>query len=379
MTKNLLAISTALGIAVGSSAAYAADEHRKIETVASFPDAMLTGVTVSADGRIFINYPRWGDDVPFTVAEVVNGKAVAYPDASINKADPSNPGESLISVQSVVVDANNRLWILDTAAPGFKPPLAGGPKMIAVDLKTNKVVKIIVFPNDVILPSTYVNDVRFDLAQGTEGVAYITDSSLTGPGGIIVVDLASGSAIRRLSGDKTTAPDPEFVGEIDGQKLLNRPKGGKISPVSIASDGIAISADGATLYYSPLSSRHMYSVPTASLRDKSLSEEKLAAQIVDLGLKGASDGLESDDKGRVYGGDYEHQSIRMLEDGKWSTIAQSKEIQWPDTLSVAADGYLYFTANQLNRQGGFHDGDDLRVKPYKLFRIKIDGGPVLLK
>jgi len=67
-----------------------------------------------------------------------------------------------------------------------------------------------------------------------------------------------------------------------------------------------------------------------------------------------------------------------LEDGQWSTIAQSSEIQWPDTLSVASDGYLYFTANQLDRQAGFHEGKDLRKKPYKLLRIKIDGGPVLL-
>ncbi|MEV4610717.1 gluconolaconase [Neorhizobium sp. LMR1-1-1.1] len=379
MNTKLLKIGTAIAITLASTAALAADEHRKIEAVASFPDAMLTGVTVSANGRIFVNYPRWGDDVPFTVAEVVNGKAVAYPDAAINKADPSNPGKSLISVQSVVVDAENRLWILDTAAPGFKPPLAEGPKMIAVDLETNKIVKTIVFPKDVILTSTYVNDVRFDLTQGSEGVAYITDSSLTGPGAIIVVDLATGTATRRLSGDKTTAPDPEFTAEIDDQKLLNRPQGGQTSLVKIASDGIAISADGATLYFSPLSSRHLYSVPTASLRDATLPEDKLAAQVVDLGLKGASDGLESDDKGRVYGGDYEHHSIRMLENGKWSTIAQSKEIQWPDTLSVASDGYLYFTANQLNRQAGFHNGKDLRVKPYKLFRIKIDGGPVLLK
>ena len=51
---------------------------------------------------------------------------------------------------------------------------------------------------------------------------------------------------------------------------------------------------------------------------------------------------------------------------------------WPDTLSLAADGYLYFTANQLHRQPGFHGGRDLRQKPYVLFRIKIDGTPVQL-
>lgn len=31
------------------------------------PIALPTGVTVSHQDRIFINFPRWGDSVPFTV------------------------------------------------------------------------------------------------------------------------------------------------------------------------------------------------------------------------------------------------------------------------------------------------------------------------
>ena len=29
---------------------------------------------------------------------------------------------------------------------------------------------------------------------------------------------------------------------------------------------------------------------------------------------------------------------------------------WPDTMSLAGDGYLYFTANQLHRQPSYHNG-----------------------
>lgn len=371
---------TAAALYSTASVGYAAEKTiGKIETVATFNDAMPTGVSVSAEGRIFINYPRWGDDVPFTVAEIINGKAVAYPNAEINKADPSKPADSFLSVQSVVVDPTNRLWILDTAAPGFASPIAGGAKMVAVDLSSNKIVKTIVFPANVILPSTYVNDVRFDLRQGKEGVAYLTDSSITGPGGLIVVDIASGKAFRRLTGDRTTSPDPKFTPVINGEKLMNRSKEGKPSPFNVASDGIALSADGETLYYSPLSSRHLYSVPAAALRDQLVSDADLAKQVKDWGIKGASDGLEADDKGRIYGGDYESHRVRMLENGKWKTIAQSPEIQWPDTFSIGSDGYLYFTANQLDRQPGFHEGKDMRKKPYKLLRIEINASPVSLK
>jgi hypothetical protein len=96
-------------------------------------------LTVSQDRRIFVNFPRWGDYVPYIVAEIRNGEVVAFPDAAINKFNPSRPGETLCTVQSVVVDPANRLWILDTAAPLFSTPVPGGAKLIAVDLATNKV------------------------------------------------------------------------------------------------------------------------------------------------------------------------------------------------------------------------------------------------
>lgn len=352
----------------------------KIEPVFEFYDAMPTGVSVAADGRIFINFPRWGDDVPFTVGEIRNGKVVAYPDAAINTFDPARPGETLGSVQSIVVDAANRLWILDTAAPGFSTPIAGGAKLVAVDLATNKVAKTIVLPSSTVLPTTYINDVRFDLRQGKTGIAYITDSSISGPGGIIVVDLDSGESWRKLTGHKSTSPDPAFIPVVEGERLAAREKGKPPAPFNVASDGIAVSADGATLYYCPLSSRHLYSIPTALLLDRSVPETAVADAVVDLGEKGASDGLEADDKGRIYAGDYERNSIRQRQtDGEWKTIAHDPRILWPDTMSVASNGYLYFTANQLHRQAQFHEGQDQREKPYTLFRIKIDAGPVLLK
>src|SRR4051812_26324833 len=89
----------------------------KIEPVFAFYEAMPTGVSVTGDARIFVCFPRWGDEVPFTVGEIRNGEVVAYPDAAFNQFDPSRRAETLASVQSVVTDPVNRLWMLDTAAP----------------------------------------------------------------------------------------------------------------------------------------------------------------------------------------------------------------------------------------------------------------------
>ncbi|CAM2164266.1 Gluconolaconase [Burkholderia latens] len=347
-----------------------------IETVATFPGAMPTGVTVTERGRIFVNFPRWGDAVPFTVGEVRDGRVVAYPNAEINRADASRPATHFLSVQSVVADGRGRLWVLDTAAPNFSEPVAGGAKLVAIDLDTNRVVKTIVFPANVMRTQTYVNDVRFDFRVGKAGVAYVTDSSLSGVGGLIVMDLDSGKAIRRLTGDVSTSADPAFVPVVEGQTLKLRDANGTSKPFFVASDGIALSADGKTLYYCPLSSRHLYSIPTAMLRDPSISDAQLAAAVTDLGEKGASDGLASDANGNIYAGDYEHDSIRRLQPGgEWRTIVHDPRVLWPDTLSVGADGYLYFTANQLHRQPVFHGGKDEREKPYALFRVRIDAGP----
>jgi sugar lactone lactonase YvrE len=372
---SILAAAAALVVA-GMGHARAADaKPTAVERVAEFTGAMPTGVTVTETGRIFVNYPKWGDDVKFTVAEIVDGKPVAYPDAAFNKEN-ADPAKGLISVQSVVADGQGRLWILDTAAPGFAAPKASGAKLVAVDLKTDKVIKTIVFPAEVILPTTYVNDVRFDFRVGQQGVAYVTDSSLTGPGGIIVLDLASGKAVRRLSGSRFTAPDPAFVPRVEGKVLASTGPDGKTTPFKVASDGIALSPDGATLYFTALSSRTLYAVPTQLLRDPAVSDARLEQAVRNLGQKGASDGMEADAKGAVYAGDYEHDAIRKLvPGGKWTTIAQGPDMLWPDTMSIGPDGYLYVMANQLHRQAGFNGGKDLRRKPYRLLRVKIDAQP----
>ncbi len=61
--------------------------------------------------------------------------------------------------------------------------------------------------------------------------------------------------------------------------------------------------------------------------------------------------------------------------GRWSgteTLVHDARALWPDTLSLAANGHLYFTANQLHRQARYHDGKDQQEKPYALFRVKAD-------
>jgi sugar lactone lactonase YvrE len=351
-----------------------------LEEVMQFRGSMPTGVTVAHGGRIFVNYPRWGDPVPFTVAELRNGNEVPYPNAEINKLDPNRASQTFVSVQSVVVDPRNRLWILDTGSVKMQPTLPGGPKLVGVDLSTNRIFRTILFPTDVVLPTSYINDVRFDLRKSTDGVAYITDSSDKGTNAIIVVDLASGASRRLLQDHYSTEAESDFLPFVEGEAVMQRKPGQPPKRLSMGSDGIAISSDGSRLYYCPLASRRLFSVDTAALLDTSLSPNQIGIAVRDEGMKPASDGLESDAQGRVYATDYEHNGIvRRQLNGMYETLIHDARVLWPDTMSLADDGYLYFTANQLHRQPDYNDGHDLREKPYSLFRVRIDGTPVRLR
>ena len=92
-------------------------------------------------------------------------------------------------VQSVVADNRGNLWVLDPASPGIDKVIPGGPKLVRIELATNKVAQVIHFGEDVALQGSYLNDVRFHPNGAT---AFITDSGARGA--IVVVDLQSGSA-----------------------------------------------------------------------------------------------------------------------------------------------------------------------------------------
>lgn len=139
-------------------------------------------------------------------------------------------------MQSVVVDPLDRLWILDTVSIEFKPTSYGKPKLIGVDLKQNRIFKTILFPQEVALPTTYLNDIRFDLRRGTGGMAFITDSSDQGANGIIVVYLASGKSWRWLNDHPSTKAEPNFLPSVEGQPLMSRPPNQPPSYIKIGAD-----------------------------------------------------------------------------------------------------------------------------------------------
>ena len=353
----------------------------RLEPVALFYGPLPTVFAFSQEDRLFVAFPRWTRAANMTVAEVKDGKLVAFPDMATNRFLPERLGEydpktHLVSVQSVVVDEKNRLWLLDTGSINLGPPIEGGPKLWGYDLKTGERVKAIEFKpykaeygSGVIKPRTYLNDVRFDLSKGDEGIAYITDS---GEGGIIVIDLASGTANRNMDGsDAVTADDIEL--KVEGEPM----KQGGETP-RIHSDGIAVISDGETLAVTPLTSRKLYVFQAQDVRLNWFhragltSAPRIPSAEVIIEKPSANDGIWYDvETESILTTDFEDNALRRVdpESGKIELVTQDERLLWPDCV-VVHKGDIYVTSNQLHRQPQFHGGKDMIEEPFVLFRLR---------
>src|SRR5260370_247662 len=81
-----------------------------LQMVAEF-EQQVVGVAVSASGRVFVSFPRNGiDTVKNSVEEVINDKAVAYPNEDINTLNTAAPSTHFLSAQSVYGDSTDTLW-----------------------------------------------------------------------------------------------------------------------------------------------------------------------------------------------------------------------------------------------------------------------------
>jgi len=347
----LLLASAASGPALAQSQPAA-----KLQRVASF-DHQVTGVAVAQDGRIFVNFPRWTEDSPVSVAEVKGGRIVPFPDEGWNswrnaKRDEISPGDHWVSVQSVVANGGS-LWVLDPAAPALEQIVKGGPKLVQIDLATNKVVRTYPFSEQVAPQGSYLNDIRFS-PDGAWG--YLTDS---GRGALLVIDLKSGEIRRMLDGVSSTQAEKSVQVKTDG-KVLRRPDG---RAPTFNADGIELSPDGATLYWQAISSRTLYSVPTAALRDASLSSQDLEARVKKEGDTVPADGLWMTRQGRMFVTSPEDDSVKLRgPDGKLATVVQDKRLRWPDSMAEGPDGQLYVTSSRIQDNAWFKPQTSISLK-----------------
>ncbi|WP_340199365.1 L-dopachrome tautomerase-related protein [Ascidiimonas sp. W6] len=297
--------------------------------VASFEGQQVTGVTVTKEGQLFANFPRWREGVRHSVVEVGAGETRPYPNESWNnwKLGDTLQDSVFVAVQSVVA-SNHKLYVLDTRNPLFQG-VQGAPRVFTFDLYTNTLERTYVFSEESFHSDSYINDLRIDVAHKH---AYFTDS---GHAGLVILDLESGKTKRVLDNHTSTLAETNQL-IIDGKPWKN----------TVHSDGIALDTENGLLYYHALTGYNLYAVPVKTLLEGTDQEIEKSVQLIQK--TPAPDGMIFDAKGNLYLADLEQHKILSLDtSGNLNVIASGENVRWVDTFSIY-NGELYYTNSRIH-------------------------------
>ena len=344
-----------------------------VQQVAGF-EHQVTGVAVSETGRIFVSFPRWSEDAPVSLAELMpDGKLRPYPDAEWNSyrnAAPKDPATHFVCVQAETADGHGSLWVIDPAAPNTEFIVSGGPKLVKIDLATNMVARTYPLDGSLAPQGSYMNDVRFAPDGKT---AFITDSGAQGA--LVVLDLTTGKGRRVLDGDVSTQVDKSVKVVIDGRDLV-QPDG---RGVQFAADSISIDPTGAYLYWQPLTGKTLYRAPTAALTDASLSPEQMTAKVEKVSDSEPNDGLWTDSTGRLFFTAVQRDAIEMQDGaGPRKLLVTDPRLRWPDTFAQGPDGTLYVTNSDITDSPRFN-AQGWAAKSFNLWKIVPGQGGLIAK
>ncbi|NHN88397.1 L-dopachrome tautomerase-related protein [Acetobacter conturbans] len=343
-------------------------QQGKVEIIASIPSPCPSGIAV-VNNRLFLTFPKHdGDHTGPVLAEWKNDRLIPFPSAAFSAATDGAPDQHLVSPHGMTTDSKGNIWVIDDGKIKNHPIPPGGAKVVGINPATGTIIASVVL-KDALLPGSHMNDLRIDLTHGEKGTAFIADSSFDGHPALVVVDLATGRQRRVLEGTVSVLPDKGYQTVLDGRVLHYDPKNPSF-PAGGA-DGITLSASSDTLFYAPLASRRLYTLPTGKLADFSVTSAELASLVVDEGEKGAADGLATDPWNRIYTTAADHDAIfRRNPDGSFDLIASDPRFVWPDGIFADHD-FVYVVLGQWSRLPRFHDNHDLRKPPFLVARMPI--------
>ncbi|KAL6263208.1 hypothetical protein P5V15_006008 [Pogonomyrmex californicus] len=260
---------------------------RTLETIAQWPvldyalpqndhgfqyqpeNIVMSGIEIAWD-RIFVNTPRLRAGVPATLSffprKVPLGSSPqlqAYPSWDWHGAGKGDINcTKLISVYRTRLDRCDRLWVVDagvmTSIDDFMPVCP--PKIVVFDLKTDQVVRHVTFPREVLRPDSLLTNIVIDevSAKTCDDVfVYMTDT--LGPG-ILIFDGARDRSWRVVHA--SMFPNPDYASYKIGSDTFEFLDG---------IVGIAFSPRLGTVYYQPLATDKIFSVPTSALQAGPLS------------------------------------------------------------------------------------------------------------
>lgn len=328
-----------------------------LEVVADLP-LPPGNVAVSRTGRVFFTFHPEADP-RIHVAELIDGKPVPYPDEPFQSA----AGGREVYFQTPLalrIDRQDRLWVLDYASHGIR----GQPRILAFDLKTNRLADHYDFPASVAGFLSMLNDFQVD-PEGRK--IYIAETSLFGRRpALVVYDIENYTSRRVLERHPSVMPKDYLINAAGRDMTIFG-----LLTLKIGVDSIALDERGEWLYYAPVSDGRLYRIATRDLNDESLDDDALGGRVEVWGHKTLSDGLTMDLDGRIYLSDMEHSAILALRpDHQLVTLVKDPRLRWPDGFSFGPDGWLYVTCSALH-QVILKSHAAIRDRaPYQIFRFR---------
>ena len=331
--------------------------------VATSPNAILNGVAVSPQGRVFSSFPRWMHAPTPSLGEAMpDGSYRTFPGNEWNEwREGLDPATHFVNVHSVCADDDNCLWAVDDAAPNHQPRLKGGAKVVKIDLRTNQVVRA--YPMDeAVAPAGAVLGHMRVLGKH----AFITES---GHGSIIILDQDTGATRGVLHGDPKTQADRSIVPVIDGKEF--RRANGSVSIVNV--NLLEISPDKRWLYFTCLFGPVLRRIEIKYLLDQSLTDAQRSPHIEDIARIPPCAGFTFDAKDRIYFSAFTENAMQVMgDDRQLRTLIADPRISFPNEPDIGPDGYLYFPGSQIHRLPGFFaDGQSRAVPPWEVMKVKI--------
>ncbi|BCQ56813.1 major royal jelly family protein [Burkholderia gladioli] len=359
LLSSLLALFVACSF--GAPAAGAADATA-LELVAQSTTMPWNAVALDARGRIFVSSPKWtGGTGPALATIEADGRLAPYPDATWNGWTPgADAARAFVSINAIHREADGSLWIVDTGSPEFGgTPVPNGAKLVQVDPREDRVLRVYPFPASAIRAHTYVDDVRI---HGRH--AYLTDA---GEGAILVLDLDSGAVRRRFDGMAfaQAAPDARIV--VAG-RVLRGPDG---RPLRVNADPLELSPDGKTFYFGPLSGP-MSRIETRYLDDDHLSDAELARHVRRWFALPPVGGTAMDAAGNLYYTPLADNTLmRRAPDGRITRLARDARLRWVDAPFLDGRGHLYLPVPQIDGAPVFNHGHSTMRLPIALYRVRL--------
>lgn len=328
-------------------------------------------IAISASGRVFVAFSRADDpSVARSLVELRGSGASGFPPGFAQDDGPPGP-RRLLSITALTVDAEDRLWILDSGKVGTNVLERGAAQLLAIDLASGQLTRRIAIPAAAAGADAELRGLQVDSRRG---VAYVGDAAAEGPNAILVVELASGEVVRRLEGLGETRPDPVRVLRSEGRALVLARGPRKGAPLRRGVSALALTPDGDQLWFASQTSHRLSRVPTAALTDRALGDAELRAIVVDAGDMGfATAAMLCDPSGELYVGDVEGGAVRRYasRDRRWELIADGEWLTWPSAIARHPDGSLLVGASQANR-GPALRGWDQRRRPFLIVRLVLD-------